>query len=96
MWSEREQLLGSGTDVAPSRMARLVREFDWASTPLGPSASWPPELKTVVRQILESQFPAAVVWGSDYTTIYNDAFRPILGDKPEALGRSFADIWAEA
>lgn len=74
----------------------MVREFDWSATPLGASADWPPELKTVVRQILESQFPAAVVWGTDYTTIYNDAFRPILGDKPEALGRSFADIWKEA
>lgn len=78
-----------------SPMARLVQEFDWSATPLGPSVDWPPELKTVARQILESRFPAAVIWGSDYVTIYNDAFLPILGDKPEALGRSFADIWSE-
>jgi len=81
---------------ANSRMARMVRDFDWASTPLGPTGNWPAELVTVVRQILESSFPAAVVWGPDYTTIYNDSFRPILGNKPEALGRSFADIWSEA
>ena len=79
-----------------SLMARMVREFDWASTPLGPADTWPPELKTVVLQVLDSGFPGAVVWGPEFTTIYNDAFRPILGDKPEALGRSFADIWAEA
>src|SRR6185503_6809392 len=72
-------------------VARKVREFDWGATPLGPSRDWPPELKTVVRQILESRFPAAIVWGPAYTTIYNDAFLPILGDKPEALGRSFAE-----
>jgi two-component sensor histidine kinase len=36
------------------------------------------------------------MWGPSLTTIYNDAFRPILGNKPEALGRSFRDIWAEA
>lgn len=94
MWGEGNQLLESPAEA--SGMSRLVRNFDWASTPLGPSSDWPPELKTVVRQILESGFPAAVVWGPEYTTIYNDAFRPILGGKPEALGRSFADIWSEA
>src|SRR4051794_27963188 len=76
-------------------IARLVRAFDWAATPLGPAADWPAELKTVVNLILDSRFPAAVVWGPGLVTIYNDAFRPILGDKPEALGRSFADVWAE-
>jgi two-component sensor histidine kinase len=79
-----------------SRMARLVREFDWAATPLGPLADWSTELKTLVSHMLESNFPAAIVWGSGLVTIYNDAFRPILGSKPEALGRSFAEVWAEA
>lgn len=45
---------------------------------------------------LASKFPQAVVWGPDFTTIHNDAFLPILGDKPPAIGRSFADVWAEA
>jgi two-component sensor histidine kinase len=94
MWGEKDQVLDSAAEA--HGMARRVRDFDWASSPLGPSTHWPPELKTVVRQILESGFPAAVVWGPEYTTIYNDSFRPILGDKPEALGRSFADIWSEA
>lgn len=94
MWNESETFAQEVSDQ-PDGMASRVARFDWASTPLGPSANWPPELKTVVRQILESGFPSAVVWGPDYTTIYNDAFRPILGDKPEALGRSFADIWSE-
>ena len=26
---------------------------------------------------------------------YNDAFRPILGAKPEALSRPFNEVWAE-
>jgi two-component sensor histidine kinase len=95
MWSEGERLAGKMYGDSPSSMAQRVAAFDWASTPLGPSADWPPELKTVVRQILESSFPSAVIWGPDFTTIYNDAFRPILGNKPEALGRSFADIWSE-
>ncbi|CAN7558463.1 PAS domain-containing protein [Phenylobacterium sp. LjRoot219] len=78
------------------QMARLVREFDWAATPLGPQSAWPVELKTAVSFILENRFPHAVVWGPGLVTIYNDAFRPILGTKPEALGRSFAEVWAEA
>lgn len=76
-------------------MAQLVREFDWAKTPVGPVAAWPPELKTMVGFILGSRFPAAIVWGKALTTIYNDAFLPILGDKPEALGRPFSEVWAE-
>jgi len=81
--------------VGDSRMARMVRGFDWASNPLGPPNAWPVELKTMVGFILASPFPKAIVWGPQLVTIYNDAFRPILGDKPEALGRSFAEIWAE-
>ncbi|NEX94236.1 sensor histidine kinase [Caulobacter sp. 17J65-9] len=76
-------------------MAAKVRAFDWASTPLGPVADWPAELKTAVGFMLDSHFPKAVVWGPGLVTIYNDAFRPILGDKPEALGRSWAEIWSE-
>lgn len=77
-------------------MAARVRAFDWAATPLGDPATWPAELVTSASFVLESHMPAALVWGPDYITIYNDAFRPILGNKPEALGRSFRDIWAEA
>ncbi|MBO9726732.1 MAG: hypothetical protein J7530_20370 [Novosphingobium sp.] len=49
-----------------------------------------------MREILDSRFPKAIVWGSSFTTIYNGAFVPILGDKHVALGRSFADIWSES
>lgn len=49
----------------------------------------------MVRQILDSSFPKAVVWGNQFTTIYNDAFLPILGAKTDTRGRSFADIWSE-
>ncbi|WP_159831760.1 hypothetical protein [Novosphingobium sp. TCA1] len=69
--------------------------FDWSTTPLGARDNWPSELEAVVRQILDSRFPKAIVWGPSFTTIYNDAFVPILGDKHVALGRSFADIWSE-
>ncbi|MFC7739164.1 PAS domain S-box protein [Roseomonas sp. GCM10028921] len=46
--------------------------------------------------VLGSKFPACIVWGAHLTTIHNDAFRPILGAKPEALGRPFSQVWSEA
>ncbi|WP_395331922.1 sensor histidine kinase [Novosphingobium sp. BL-8H] len=83
--------------LSPSSiMRRKVDEYDWSRTPLGPRAEWPSELEILVGQILDSSFPKAIVWGPDLTTIYNDAFLPILGNKPEPLGQSFAAIWAEA
>lgn len=99
---EGELMVGQGQGMAAplssvehGGMARRVREFDWAATPLGPMSQWPAELKTVVGFILESSFPKAIVWGPELITIPNDAFLPILRDKPDALGRSFKEIWAE-
>ena len=82
--------------AATGGMAERVRDFGWAATPLGPMSDWPAELKTVVGFVLESSFPKAIVWGPELVTIHNDAFLPILGNKPEALGRSFKEVWAEA
>lgn len=81
--------------LLPSMQER-VDAFDWSTTPLGARADWPSELEVVVRQILNSRFPKAIIWGPGLTTIYNDAFVPILGDKHVALGRSFAEIWSES
>lgn len=77
-------------------MAERIRGHDWANTPLGPLDHWPDVLKTTVSLSLASHFPQAIVWGPELITIYNDAFVPILGDKPFALGRPFSAIWQEA
>jgi PAS domain S-box-containing protein len=78
-------------------MATRVAAFDWATTPLGPRAHWPQSLEVIVATILNSQFPMGVRWGPQLVQIYNDGYRPILGDKhPEALGSSLRDTWPEA
>lgn len=82
--------------VHTSPLAEVIRNFDWPSTSLGPIETWSPTLRTIVNLILESEFPKALVWGPDLVTIHNDAFLPILGDKPSAIGRSFAQVWSEA
>jgi hypothetical protein len=77
-------------------MGALMRERDWSPSPLGPPENWPQSLRTAVSMVLGSQFPSCLVWGPDLITLYNDAFRPILGTKPEALGRPFSEVWSEA
>jgi PAS domain S-box-containing protein len=77
-------------------MGARMRAYDWSATCLGAPEGWPQSLKTAASMVLGSKFPACIVWGSDLVTIYNDAFRPILGAKPEALGRPFSEVWSEA
>ncbi|MBA1378341.1 GAF domain-containing hybrid sensor histidine kinase/response regulator [Pseudomonas brassicacearum] len=76
-------------------MAERVRRHDWEGTPLGLPEQWPDVLKTTVALSMASHFPQAIVWGPDLITLYNDAFLPILGSKPEALGRPFNEVWRE-
>lgn len=78
------------------RMADAIADHDWSGTGLSAPEGWPPALKTVTALMLNSRFPMCIVWGSDLTTIYNQAFEPILGKKAPALGQSFAEIWKEA
>lgn len=77
-------------------MADKIRQFDWASNALGPIDAWPMVLRFAVETVLSSHFPKCLAWGDGLTMLYNDAFRPILGQKPEALGRPFNEVWAEA
>src|SRR4051812_12312884 len=77
--------------------ARALLAFPWATTPVGPVDSWPDQLRLLVQVMLSSEFPMMIVWGPEYTQLYNDAFRPILGSgkHPGALGGSARDTWAE-
>lgn len=80
-------------------MGKLIRTKDWSKTTLDDPENWPQSLKTMVAVILNNPFGMYIAWGENYTQIYNDGFRPILGSSkhPEALGISsketFAEIW---
>src|SRR5262245_50509388 len=77
-------------------MGARVRAFDWSQTSLGPLASWPLGLRTLVDLVLSARQPGYIVWGPTLTLLYNDAFISILGTKhPAALGQSFGVVWAE-
>lgn len=80
-------------------MGNLIRSADWSKTPLGNPEKWSQSLKTMTAMILGNPFGMYIAWGKNYTQLYNDAFRPILGatKHPEALGgnsqNTFAEIW---
>ena len=78
------------------RMGALLRHHAWADTPLGPPVSWPAGLTSALDLCLDSAFPIAIYWGPELSLLYNDAWRPILGDKhPWALGRPAREVWPE-
>lgn len=78
-----------------STSGQVIRQYDWAANPLGPIDGWSNSLRTMVGAILDSAFPQCLLWGPRRIAIHNDAFLPILGYKPAAIGRPFEDIWQE-
>src|ERR1700712_5110526 len=79
-----------------NELAGLIASKDWSTTPLGAQDNWSPTLKLVVGIMTASGFPMALRWGSDLVLIYNDGYKPILGDKhPWALGLPFRVVWPE-
>jgi PAS domain S-box-containing protein len=79
-------------------MGALMRSMDWSKTSIGAVESWSPALRMVVRLLLANRFPLLLRWGPCYCQLYNDPYRPMLGDKhPASLGQPasecFPEIW---
>ncbi len=50
----------------------------------------------MVSFLLVNRFPLLLWWGPDYVSIYNDAYRPILGAKhPKSMGQPVSECWSE-
>ena len=65
-------------------MGERIRALDWASTPLGPAASWPQSLRSAISILLPSKAQICMFWGPDLVKLYND---PELSPKrPAGLG----------
>jgi signal transduction histidine kinase/DNA-binding response OmpR family regulator len=74
----------------------LIRSMDWATTPIGPISGWSQSLRMMVNFLLANRFPLLLWWGPEYVSIYNDAYRPILGTKhPRAMGLPVSECWSE-
>jgi PAS domain S-box len=84
--------------AGPGEMCELCRNYDWASSPLGPVDTWPQSLRTVVGIVLQNRNPMFLWWGPELIQFYNDAYRVSLGEggrHPRALGMRGADFWLE-
>lgn len=82
-----------------SAMAPLIRQHDWATTPLGPMEQWPATLRGILEVGLNSRLPVCIYWGPEFVLLYNDAWSAIPGDKhPACLGQparvAWSDIWS--
>ena len=76
-------------------MARRMRAYPWASSPLGDPPDWPASLRTACRICLTSRFPMIIWWGEELRFLYNDAYLPLLGNKHPALMRPGDQVWGE-
>ncbi len=96
-WETGDAPPGSAFLAAGGEMATLIAGKDWAATSLGPQASWPRSLQTVLRILVTSRYAMWLGWGPELIFFYNDAYRDAtLGAKhPWALGRRTSDVWAE-
>ena len=80
-----------------TEMAQRMREYDWASSPLGPMTAWPPSLKVLVELMLASPLIATIACGPERLLLYNDAAARLYGNRhPLALGRPLAESFPES
>lgn len=83
--------------VGGGELGRLIRAFDWSTTPLGPISGWPPHLRTSVDICLQAPVPVVMLFGADGIMIYNDAYAGFAADRhPDLLGSKVLEGWPEA
>jgi signal transduction histidine kinase len=76
-------------------MGKHMLGIDWSKTELGPITSWPRSLVLTVNICLKNEYPMSIWWGPNLILLYNDSYRPYLGDKHPAMGKRGLDIWGE-
>ena len=85
--------------IGGGKIGVLLHEIDWSRTPLGPIEHWPQPLCGALSMMLNCGHPMFLAWGPSLTFLFNDAYLPILGakgaDPAQALGKPFAELWAD-
>ncbi|KAG8850364.1 hypothetical protein FRB96_000428 [Tulasnella sp. 330] len=78
-----------GIFTAGKRSVKMLDEYPWETTPLGPMKTWSSTLLTAVDVCMNHPHPVALWWGPEVTLIYNDAYAHIAGKKhPQLFGQS--------
>ncbi|MEO8894406.1 MAG: PAS domain-containing protein, partial [Rhizomicrobium sp.] len=76
-------------------MAARIAAYDWSAS-LGPVASWPQSLKTIVGFMMLSPVALVLLWGEDGIMLYNDAYSKFAGRRhPQLLGSKVREGWPE-
>ncbi|KAI9892700.1 MAG: hypothetical protein M1814_001120 [Vezdaea aestivalis] len=76
---------------------QFARSIDWGgSTSLGPMDNWSDDLRFMCNLLMASPHPAAMYWGDDLVSIYNEAYILIAGQKhPKLMGQPYKEAWKE-
>ncbi|KAF3249214.1 hypothetical protein TWF128_007890 [Orbilia oligospora] len=73
---------------------KMMRDFDWGSTSVGPIEEWPQYLRTSIVLMCNSCFPSTMYCGPDYLFIYNEAFSRMMSSlHPWSLGKPCCEVW---
>ncbi len=90
----REEALASAIDTPDCRS--LLQTMDWSKSPLGPMDTWPSALRCALDLALPSDAQIVIFWGPAFIALYNDAYRPTIGQKhPAAFGGPAKENWTE-
>ena len=91
-----EAAVDTGFMSGGGEMGALMRAMDWSRTTFGPVEGWSQALRSAVSICLTTRFPVVLYYGPERALIYNDAWRPVVGDKhPWSFGRAGHEVWAE-
>jgi PAS domain S-box-containing protein len=75
---------------------KLINNFDWASTPIGPIATWPESVRGALRVMIASKVAMIMMIGEQGVLVYNHPYTLIAGQRhPEILGKPVAEAWPE-
>lgn len=85
-----------GCEGWAGEMAQRIRDFDWATTDLGPIDQWSTSLTCTVQMMLASPVPMVMLWGQWGYMIYNDSYSAFAGGRhPYLLGTPVELGWPE-
>ncbi|MEW6763685.1 MAG: PAS domain-containing protein [Pseudomonadota bacterium] len=77
-------------------LGKIIDDFDWSATSLGPIAGWSPVLRNTVELILRSPVPMVTMWGADGVMIYNEGYARIAAERhPWQLGVPVRESWPD-
>ena len=87
-------LCGLDTELRTSVCGREILAHDWAGSAMGDVGRWPASLCTLVMMMLACPKPMFLAWGPDLVVLYNDAYRPLLGQRAaDAMGKPYRALW---